>query len=265
MPVSTPTTAPFTAAALLEATRTVLGRDWMTFPAYHDLSGTIRSHRGHNIALLGAENGRIFAAGILPDGTRREVSTAPAALTPAAYGTALATLITHDLAPAHAVRSGAWRNYRKVRAVAPADAVTTWRHGEAVTRWDLPGHGYVRHTTKMTPPHSDGTPPTSASHVTFLDLTVDRATTLLRAINTDNRDARRHLPVHGALAQHIRAAAPGLRPGDTHNWPRLGGRCTVGLFVDGLVTVELFYCDSYPVNITVHGSMDNQLRAIASL
>jgi hypothetical protein len=230
------------------------------------MSGTLHSHYGHHVVFRGVQNGFLYALGILPDGTRREVSTAPAEPTAEAYGAALADLITRNLIPAHDACSKTRVTAWKVSAVAPDSAVTNWYYGEATTTWDLPGGGRAQHTTKVTSDdYLDDTPSYTASHVTFTDLTAEQAVTILRAINTDSRDRRRHAPVHGALARQMREAAPGLRPGDTYHWPSHGGLCTVTLLLDDRLRVDLRYGDNdRPVTLTVYGSMDNQLRAIAA-
>lgn len=251
---------PFTASALLDAARTELGHDWMVSPGTSGMTGGLRSHRGHNIALRGARNGFVYAIGVLPDGSRRQVSAVPAARTAAAYGAALARIVTHELVPAHDACCPARISAKKASAVVPYTAYTSWAYGEAATTWDLPGGGWALHITKVI--RDD--PAYVASSVTFNSLTVEQGVTVLRAINTDSRDRRRHLPVYGPLAEQLRTAAPGLRPGDTYD--RHGhGLTTVSLFVDGVVDVKLHLVRSSPVELTVIGSMDNQLRAIDAL
>ncbi|MEU6632921.1 hypothetical protein ABZ905_32245 [Streptomyces parvus] len=259
-------TLPFTAAAVLDAARKILGRDWMTFPAYYGMSGTLRSHRGHNIHFAGVHDGEVRAVGLLDGNARRAATAMTTAPTAEATGRTLAELITGELEGAHAKVSRTRLMAAKVACVAPARARTLWYHGEALTTWEIPGsHAEVEHSTKIArPDYLDDVPEYAESHVTFRSLTVEQAATVLRAIRTDNRDKRRRQPVHGPLAEQMRAAAPGLRPGDTYH--RHGyGLTTVSLFVDGVVDVHLNLLREAPVNITVWGSMDNQLRAAAAL
>ncbi|MEU0857458.1 hypothetical protein ABZ352_18745 [Streptomyces griseofuscus] len=257
---------PFTASSVLGAARSTLGHDWMIHTAYYGMSGSLRSHRGHNIHFLGIRGREVYAVAILDDGTRREVSATADTVTADAIGRTLAALITGDLEGAHAKVSGTRMIAAKVACVAPDYALTRWYHGEALTTWEIPGSfAEVEHRTKVTrDSYLDDAPEYAASHVTFRHLTVEQARTVLRAIRTDNRDPRRKHPVYGTLAEQMRAAAPGLRPGDTYD--RHGhGPTTASLFVDNVVDVHLhlLYREA-PVNLTVWGSMDNQLRAMAA-
>ncbi|MEU1221289.1 hypothetical protein [Streptomyces microflavus] len=259
-------TLPFTSSTVLGAARSILSRDWMVSSAYYGMSGTLRSHRGHDIYFAGIRDRWVYAVAILDDGTRREVSAQADTVSADAIGRTLAALITNDLEGAHAAVSRTRLMAAKVACVAPAHARTRWYHGEALTTWEIPGsHAEVEHSTKIArDDYLDDTPDYAESHVTFRSLTVEQAATVLRAIRTDNRDKRRKHPVHGPLAEQMRAAAPGLRPGDTYH--RHGyGLTTVSLFVDGVVDVHLNLLRETPVNITVWGSMDNQLRAAAAL
>ncbi|MFB6505574.1 hypothetical protein ACFC07_22215 [Streptomyces sp. NPDC056099] len=268
--MSSPTTTlPFTAAAVMDAARTVLGSGWMTFPAHNGrIEGTVRSHLGHDVAVRGAEHGFLFTVGLLPDGTRHERATAPQAQTAAAYGSALADLITRDHVPAHNARSASRLHVAKLHGALPHEAATHWEFGAATTTWKVPGGGNGRHHTRPLP-RGAGDPPGDTGAESWLrlnGLTADQAVTVLRAIQTDNRDKRRRQPVYGGLAQQMKAAAPGLRPIDTYNWPRLGGKCTTSLCVDDVVKVELHYGGrSGAVNVIVTGSVDNQLRAARAL
>ncbi|MGW7089998.1 hypothetical protein ACWGH2_41815 [Streptomyces sp. NPDC054871] len=265
--MSSPTTTlPFTAPAVMDAARTTLGTGWMTFPSRNGrIEGSIRSHQGHNVAVLGLMSGNIFAAGILPDNTRMKVSARPVAHTAAGYGSVLADLVKTTLAPAHDAVSPALRAYRAIAAVLPHQSRTHWEHGRITTEWSLPGGGRGVHSAALRADFGEGTPggPGSDSSVRLTGLTVEQATTVLRALHTGDRDPR---PVHGDLAQQMKSAAPGLRPIDTHNWPRLGGLCTTSLCVDDRVKVELHYGSRPNVaNIVVTGRMANQLNAVTAL
>ncbi|WP_030372389.1 hypothetical protein [Streptomyces rimosus] len=258
---------PFTASTVLGAARSILGRDWMIHAAYYGMSGSLRSHRGHNIHFAGIRGHEVYAVALLDDGTRRKVSATADTLTADAIGRTLAELVTGDLEEAHAKVSRTRLIAAKFACVAPDHARTRWYHGEALTTWEVPGsYAEVEHSTKITRgDYLDDTPEYAASHIVFRRLTVEQARTVLRAIRTDNRDPRRKHPVYGPLAKQMRAAAPGLRPGDTYD--RHGyGLTTVSLFVDNVVDVDLhlLYTEA-PVNLTVWGSMDNQLRAAAAL
>lgn len=283
--------SPLTVSAVLAAARGVLRGDWMTLPTY-DMTGILHSHRGHCLHFQGIQDGRVFAVGLLDDGTRREVSAPATAHTAAAYGKALADLVRTELEPAHDAVSSTRVIIRKVRATAPPQARTEWRYGECHTFWWLAGHGSAQHTTRTVFPgdrgsgaqadslrpraarhgdlirrpwngHRDGTASRAISRVEFADLTVEQAIVILRAIRTDNRDPRRHEPVLGPLARQMRAAAPGLRPGGTYRHWHGSDPVTVTLSVDGVVDVELSPLrEGAPVTLTVHGSMDNQLRAV---
>ncbi|MFJ5142957.1 hypothetical protein [Streptomyces sp. NPDC088707] len=253
--------APFTTLAVLEAARGILRRDWMASAA-----GVLRSHRGHRI-LVGIRGVEVHARALLDDGTHREASTRAATETPAALGKALADIVTGELEGAFAAVSRTRQTAAKVACVAPSRARTTWYHGEARTHWTIPGtRAQVTHSTKVTrDSYHDETPDFTASRVEFHHLTVDQTTTVLRSINTHNRDPRLSNPVYGPLAEQIRAAAPGLRAGDTHNVHGVGPT-TTSLFVDGAVEVQLHLLrEDGPATLTVWGSMDNQLRAIAAL
>ncbi|MFD3815216.1 hypothetical protein ACFWRZ_09120 [Streptomyces rubiginosohelvolus] len=258
-------TLPFTAAAVLDAARSVLGSGWMTFPAHNGrIEGSVRSHRGHSVELCGAQHGFLYTRASLPDGTLNDRATAPLAQTAAAYGTALANVITEDHAPAHDARSASHMHVAKLRAALEHELTTHWESGAATTTWALPGGGRGRHHTRRRA-WDDGDVSSTRGVESWLRLnalSADEAVTVLRAINTDTRDERRRAPVHGELAQQIKAAAPGLRPIDTHNWPLRGGKCTTSLGIDSVVRVELHYGGRPgPVNIVVTGSVDNQLRA----
>ncbi|MFD9248338.1 hypothetical protein [Streptomyces bottropensis] len=263
------TRQPLTAAAVLEAARSVLGSGWMTFPAHNgQIEGTVRSHQGHRIVLRGVVSGNIFAVGLLPNGTRHESAARPLAYTAAGYGSALGTLITSELAPAHNAVSPTMRAFRVVTKALPHESRTHWEHGQATTTWALPGGGRGKHVSAPLADFAEGTPggPGAESYVRLTGLTVKQATTVLRALNTDSTDRRRRSPAHGWLARQMKAAAPGLRPIDTYRWPRFGGLCTTSLCVDDVVKVELHYGDRPNVaNLTVTGSLDNQVRAVTAL
>ncbi|WP_433860247.1 hypothetical protein [Streptomyces kronopolitis] len=267
--MSSPTTMPFTAAAVMDAARTVLGTGWMTFPAHNGrIEGTVRSHHGHDVSVLGAERGFLFTVGLLPDGTRYERATAPGAQTAAAYGSALANLITRDHIPAHNARSASRLHVGKLRAALVHESATHWEFGAATTTWKVPGGGRGRHHTRPHPRGAGDPPggPAAESWLRLNGLSADQAVTVLRAIQTGNRDKRQRQPVYGGLAQRMKAAAPGLRPIDTYNWPSLGGKCTTSLCVDDVVKVELHYGGRPDaVNVIVTGSVDNQLRAARAL
>jgi hypothetical protein len=124
------------------------------------------------------------------------------------------------------------------------------------------------HHAKPRADYAEGTPggPGAESWVRLTGLTTEQATTVLRALHTSNDDPRQDDAVYGALAQQMKAAAPGLRPVDTYNWPRLGGRCTTSLCVDERVKVELHYGTRPNVaNIVVTGPIANQLNAVTAL
>ncbi|MFI5859277.1 hypothetical protein [Streptomyces parvulus] len=270
--MSTPlaTRPPLTAAAVLEAARSVLGAGWMTFPAHNGhIEGSIRSHQGHKVMLRGLTSGNVFAVGLLPNGVRRESSTRPQAHTAAGYGSALGDLIKTTLVPAHDAVSPTLRAHRAVTGVLPHPARTHWEHGTVTTTWALPGGGRGTHCAEPRADFAEGTPggPGTDSFVRLTGLTAEQATTVLRALHTHNRDPRQHDVVHGGLARQMKAAAPGLRPIDTYNWPRLGGRCTTSLCVDNRVKVELHYGARPNVaNIVVSGPMlANQLNAVTAL
>ncbi|MEU7228980.1 hypothetical protein [Streptomyces chrestomyceticus] len=260
------TERPSPVSSVLNAAYGLLRRDWMIHSATFDMRGSLRSHRGHNIRVLAAGN-KVHAVAFLDDGTTRAASATAADATPAALGKALADIITEELEGAHAAVSRTRLIAAKVACVAPDHARTQWFHGTAVTSWEVPGsYAEVEHRTRVTRDgYLNGTPDYTASHVNFRGLTVEQASTVLRAIRTDNRDPLCSQPVYGTLAEQMRAAAPGLYPIYTYN--RHGhGLTTVSLAVDGVVDVDLHLLrgDS-PVNLTVWGSMDNQLRAIAAL
>ncbi|MER6230911.1 hypothetical protein ABT169_17430 [Streptomyces sp. NPDC001616] len=270
--MSTPLTTrqPLTAAAVLEATRTRLGAGWMTFPAHNGhIEGSIRSHQGHRIMLRGLISGNVFAVGLLPNGVRNENTTRPEAQTATGYGSALGDLIKNTLAPAHDAVSPTLRAHRAVTEVLPHPARTHWTHGTVTTTWAIPGGGRGVHCAEPRADFPKSTPngPGTDSWVRLTGLTAEQATTVLRALHTRNADPRQHEPVHGGLAQQMKEAAPGLRPVNTHNWPRLGGSCTTTLSVDERVKVELHYGARPNVaNIVVTGPLlANQLNAVTAL
>ncbi|MEV0778891.1 hypothetical protein [Streptomyces sp. NPDC050428] len=253
---------------MLKAARDALGRDWIASPSpYHGMLGTLRSHRGHHIRFTDIRENRVYAVAFLDDGTSLDAVAEATAATAAAFGKALAGLVTGGLEDAHTAVSRTRLVAAKVACVAPDHARTRWYHGEALTTWDIRGSvAEVEHSTKITrDSYLVDAPDYTVSHVTFRSLTADQATTVLRAIRTDNTDPRRKALVHGTLAERMRAAAPGLRPGDTYH--RHGhGLTTVSLFVDEVVDVHFrLLHENAPVNLAVYGSMDNQLRAIAAL
>ncbi|AWI32653.1 hypothetical protein [Streptomyces tirandamycinicus] len=260
------TSTDFTASAVLEATRTVLGTGWQTFPAHNgQIQGTVRSDHGHRIELLGANCGFVYAAAMLPDGTRFEANAAPTAPTAAAYGVALAQLIARTLAPAHNALSETRANVGKIRAAIGRDVTTHWSFGRATTSWALRDGGRALHHTEPRPAHLGDPPqgPGAESWVRFTDLNPDQVETVLRAIDTTSDDVRQHAPVHGLFAQRMKAAAPGLRPLDTVRFAQWG-RQTIALGIDGLVKVE-FVAACHSTNVTVTGSIDSQVRAAAAL
>ncbi|RSS95081.1 hypothetical protein EF903_05425 [Streptomyces sp. WAC05292] len=266
----TRTSIDFTASAVLNAARTRLGAGWKTYhPHNGKIGGSLRSNRGHRVEVLGAQNGFLFTVGLLPDGTRLEVAAVPAEPTADAFGAALAHVIASKIVPAHDARCIARTHLRKVHAVlrhTPHEPLTIWDFGRASTSWRLPDGARAEHRTQPRPAcSSDPTPggPGAESVVRFTNLTVEQARTVLRAINTDNRDPRRRLPVEGSFANLMKDAAPGLRPIDTATYGQWG-RQTVSLCVEDVVTVQ-FVSRFRAVNVTVFGSLDNQLRAIAAL
>lgn len=263
------TRQPLTAAAVLEAARTVLGAGWMTFPAHNGrIEGSIRSHQGHNVVLRGLISGNIVAMGLLPNGVRTTSSASPQAHTAAGYGSALGDIIRNTLAPSHDAVSPTLHAHLAVTGALPHPSRTSWEYGTVTTTWSLSGGGRGIHVAE---PRTDfaETParPHTKSYVRLTGLTTEQATTVLRTLHTQNSDPRQHEPVHGGLAQEMKDAAPGLRPIDTHNWPRLGGRCTTSLCVDDRVRVELHYGSRPNVaNIVVTGPMlANQLNAVSAL
>ncbi|MGW0757083.1 hypothetical protein ACWD1Y_11445 [Streptomyces sp. NPDC002814] len=260
---------PLTAAAVLEATRSVLGSGWMTFPAHNGrIEGTVRSHQGHKVVLRGVTSGNIFASALLPNGTRREAAVRPQAYTAAGYGSALGVLITSELAPAHNAVSPTMRAVRLITGALPHESRSHWAYGRATTVWSLPDGGRGRHSAAPLADFAEGTPggPGAESWVRLTGLTVKQATKALRALNTDSTDPRRRQTAHGWLARKMKAAAPGLRPIDTYNWPRFGGLCTTSLCIDDVVRVSLHYGQRpNVVDLVVTGSMDNQVRAVTAL
>ncbi|MET9528161.1 hypothetical protein [Streptomyces coeruleorubidus] len=269
--MSTPLTTrqPLTAAAVLEATRSVLGSGWMTFPAHNgQIEGTVRSHQGHKVVLRGVTSGNIFAAALLPNGTRQEAAARPQAFTAAGYGSALGALIADELAPAHNAVSPTLRAFRLITGALPHEARSSWEYGAATTVWKLPGGGRGRHYAAPLADFAEGTPggPGAKSLVRLTGLTEEQAVKVLRALNTDSTDPRRRATAHGWRARKMKAAAPGLRPIDTYNWPRFGGLCTTSLCVDDVVKVSLHYGQRpNVVDLFVTGSMDNQVRAVTAL
>ncbi|MGA5411520.1 hypothetical protein ACPCSC_30235 [Streptomyces lavendulocolor] len=256
---------PLTATTVLEATRSVLGPGWMTFPIHTTrIEGTVRSHQGHKIVLRGVMSGNVFAVGLLPNNTRYEVSASPQAHTAAGYGSALAELIRDTLVPAHDGVSPTLRAINAVTTVLPHESHTHWEHGRVTTAWALPGGGRGVHCAAPRADYAEG--PGAESWVRLTGLTAEQATTVLRALHTRNDDPRQHDAVYGGLAQQMKVAAPGLRPIDTYNWPRFGGRCTTSLCVDERVKVELHYGSRPNVaNIVVSGPIANQLNAVTAL
>ncbi|WP_275466297.1 hypothetical protein [Streptomyces noursei] len=257
-------TMPFTGSAVLEIASNVLERDWALAPAAIEQAlGVIWSHRGHYIVVDGIRNGYIYATAMLPDGTRRQVHSAPMPVkTPAeGYGRALAYLVVRDLEPAHNAVCSAQVVAREVRAAAPADAQTSWDRGQAVTSWGLK-RGRAVHRVF----NDRSNPGRVVSEVRFGDLAVEDGIAILSAMDTRNINPRRHLEVHGAVAERLKEAVPDLYGQSTSSSTRLIGRLTLSLFVDDLVSVRLttYACDFPIVSITVTGSLDNQLRAIAA-
>ncbi|MGW0562848.1 hypothetical protein ACWDZ4_20070 [Streptomyces sp. NPDC003016] len=268
---TTLTSLTFTASAVMGAARQTLGPGWMTFPANNgSMEGSIRSHKGHRIELLGAQNGLLFTAALLSDGTRQEAHIAPDALTATAYGSALARMITDTIVPAHDARCQVLRAVSRIGdALAGCEHTTAWDFGAAHTVWELTGggraHSAVKHALDRSP-HDvyEGGTGLDAS-VTFADLNITQAVVLLRSLDLTNDDVRQHDRVYGTAARMLKTAAPGLRVGDMYNWPTLGGRCTVTMGVDDMVRVEIHHSDDPRMRITVTGSLDNQLAAIRAL
>lgn len=268
-PTSDTTTA---AAAVFDVTRRALGPDWLVRPGFlRPLHAEIRSRRGHQIELHGVADGLIFATAILPNGERSTFSRRPAADTAEAYGLALAKLVTGSLAPSHDAVCPVLRFQGFLNAALDERERTTyWEFGNVHTAWHLLGGGRARADARRAVPRSpqdtrqggDGVDAT----VTFADLTPEQATAVLGAIDLTNRDPRQHAPVYGEAAQQIKAAAPALRPIDTYNWPRLGGKFTVSLTVDNRAKVEIISPAQGPTfTVTVYGNTANQIASVRAL
>ncbi|MER5482604.1 hypothetical protein ABT024_05220 [Streptomyces sp. NPDC002812] len=251
------------AVAVLDATRTILGPDWATFPAHSGaFSGSIRSQQGHTVELDGAAHGLIFASALLPGGKRLTLSTTAKAMTPAAYGTALARLITGTLVPAHDARSRLAKTVGLVRdALDGRSSTTRWVHGTAHTRWDLPGGGRVLSEIRQDGA-SAGTERLDST-LRFAGPSIDQAAAVLRAISATTLYRPNSEPAYGPLAQQMKAAGPWLRPGTPFYWPNHGGLTTTLLTADNVARIEMQAREV--VLITVTGPVENQLAAIRAV